>query len=151
MSGACHHSQVLKGTHHHRIFKTRILSNALDGTWLCSHRSSEAALTIFNALLWKGKIALLFVFQKPPYLDKEDDKEVEVGNSSELLKEILWEKIPDRVLRDKKKKEAERDVNTTDNGVVLTMIPEAEGRPAKVRTERSANNTPLKTHFCKKG
>lgn len=38
------------------------------------------------------------------YLYKEDNEKIEVGNSSELLKQILGDKIPNCVLQKKKKK-----------------------------------------------
>lgn len=31
-------------------------------------------------------------------LHQEDDEEVEVGDSSELFKQVLWQKVPDGVL-----------------------------------------------------
>lgn len=37
------------------------------------------------------------------YLDKEDDKKIEIGNSSELFKEILGKKIPDCILQGRNK------------------------------------------------
>lgn len=36
-----------------------------------------------------------------PYLNKEDDEEIEVGYSSELLKQILGDKVPYCVLENK--------------------------------------------------
>lgn len=32
------------------------------------------------------------------YLNKKDDEKVEVGDSPELLKHILWDEVPKRVL-----------------------------------------------------
>lgn len=41
------------------------------------------------------------------YLDKKYNEEVEVGYSSELLEQVLWDKIPNCVLKEKRKKTAE--------------------------------------------
>ena len=38
-----------------------------------------------------------------PHLHQEDDKEVEVSYSSELLKQILWQKVPHGVLENKQR------------------------------------------------
>lgn len=32
-------------------------------------------------------------------LHQEDDEKVEVGDSSELFKQVLWQKVPDSVLQ----------------------------------------------------
>lgn len=39
------------------------------------------------------------------YLYKEDNEKIEVGYPSELLKQILWDKIPNCVLKKKEKKQ----------------------------------------------
>lgn len=33
------------------------------------------------------------------YLHQEDDKEVEIGDSSKLFKQVLWQKVPNGILR----------------------------------------------------
>lgn len=38
------------------------------------------------------------------YLYKEDNEKVEVGYPSELLKQILWDKIPNCILKERKRK-----------------------------------------------
>lgn len=37
------------------------------------------------------------------YLYKENNEKIEVGYPSELLKQILWDKIPNCVLKEKEK------------------------------------------------
>lgn len=38
------------------------------------------------------------------YLYKKNNEEIEVGYSSELLEQVLWDKIPNCVLKEKERK-----------------------------------------------
>lgn len=38
--------------------------------------------------------------QGAPYLDQEDDEEVEVGDSAELLEQVLGDEVPEGVLEE---------------------------------------------------
>ena len=42
---------------------------------------------------------VIFIYTQEAYLYNSHTQEVEVGNSSELFKQILWYKVPDSVLK----------------------------------------------------
>lgn len=49
--------------------------------------------------IWKKQHIHVLLFECY-YLYKEDDEKIEVGYSSELLEQILGDKIPNRVLKE---------------------------------------------------